>query len=160
MTSSINRGILTRIGADLASQLSGLAASASDIWMGVVATLFVTPQALRLAMKAQTLVDAATVAWDMNKGFRAILTLTASGHKIGNPTNLYEGATGSLQIKQPALGGPFTITATSAGWDTGWDFGTAGYPTLSTAASKNDVVFWEVLDATTPVIRATFHKAA
>jgi hypothetical protein len=161
MTSSINRGILTRIGADsgLSGMLASFTAAVADLWAGVANSLFVTPQVMRLALKAQTLVDGANIAWDMNRGFRAIVTLLASGHKIMNPTNLYEGATGSLQIKQDGTGGR-TIPANSTGWDTGWDFGAAGYPTLSTGANKTDVVFWEVIDATTPVIKATFHKAA
>jgi hypothetical protein len=41
-----------------------------------------------------------------------------------------------------------------------WSFGDAGAPTLSTGAGKIDLIHYVVLDATTPVIRARFDKAA
>lgn len=156
MTSSINRGILQRIGAGIGAAGSVAVATVQDIWAGVLNSVFITPLAMRQAMKAQTLTDATTVAWDMNKGFRGILTLTASGHKIGNPTNLQEGTTGSLQI----FPGAFTIAATSSGWDTAYDFGAAGYPTIVGGSGKRNMVFYEVVDASTPVLRCTFSAPA
>lgn len=153
--SSINRGILGRIGA-LGASVATAKASAQDILAGILDSVFITPLAMRLAMKAQTLTDATSILWDMNKGFRAKLTLTANSHKLANPTNLQEGTTGSIQIF-PAS---FTLAASSSGWDTGYDFGALGYPTLITGSGKRNMVVFEVVDAVTPVLRCTFSAPA
>lgn len=155
MGSSINRGILQRIGA-LGAPVAVAKAAVQDILAGVLDSVFITPFAMRLAMKAQTLVDAPSIPWDMNKGFRAKLTLTANSHKLANPTNLQEGTTGSLQI----FPGSFTLAASSSGYDTAYDFGALGYPTLITGSGKRNMIFFEVVDATTPVMRCTFSAPA
>jgi hypothetical protein len=81
---------------------------------------------------AQTLTDAATIAWDMNSGPQATVTLTASGHAMGAPTNLVAGAY-ILIVKQDATGSR-TMT-----WNAVFKWPGAVAPTLSTAVNAVDV---------------------
>lgn len=129
------------------------AATASDIWVGTNNTKFVTAAALTGAMAEQTLTDASTVAWNMALGFRAKVTLGGS-RTLGQPTNLIKGMTGSLQVTQDGTGSRTLAYAAC------WDFMSDGAPTLSTGANKTDIIYYEVTDAVTPKIRASFRKAA
>lgn len=129
------------------------AASVAQILGGTDNTHFVTALGLKGAMAAQTLTDAATIAWNMNLGFRAKVTIQAN-RQLGVPTNLQEGATGSLQVIQ-GTGGSKLLT-----YAAGWDFGSVGVPVLSTTAGKSDTIRYEVMDPTAPVIQASFWKAA
>lgn len=148
-------------GAPFLSTLSAvpLKAVAAEILAGVDDSKFTTSLGLKQAMQAQALTDASTIAWNMNLGFRAKVTLTGSGHTVGQPSNLQEGATGSLQIIQDGAGSR-TLASGASGWAACWDFRAVGYPTLSTAAGKRDIVYYEVIDAATPVISASFSKSA
>lgn len=62
------------------------------------------------------------------------LTLTASGWTISNPTNPVDGQGLVFQLVQDATGNR-TVT-----WDTAYDFGAGGAPTLSTAGNAIDVL--------------------
>lgn len=147
-------------GAPFITALGGLPgkAPAADIQAGVRDDEYITPLQLKNAMLPQILTDAATVAFDQSKGFRARLTMTpAVGNTrvLGVPTNLQDGATGSIQLKQPATGGPCSVTFNAC-----WDFGSLGAPTsFSTAANKTDMLYYEVIDAATPVLKCSFSKA-
>lgn len=82
---------------------------------------------------AQTLVDQATVTWDVSAG--AFATLTLGGNRtMAAPTNLVAGASYALKVAQDGTGSR-TLT-----WNAvfKWPSGTA--PTLSTAASAVDIV--------------------
>lgn len=81
------------------------------------------------------LTDAATIAVEADLGNDFRVTLTATGHTIGNPANPQDGQEIRLLITQPAAGGPYTVT-----WGSAYSFGASGAPTLSTAASKTDII--------------------
>lgn len=94
------------------------------------------------AVQNTVLTDASTVAVNaalcgISGNFR--LTLTASGHTIGAPTNPVDGQSVIFEIVQPASGGPYTVT-----WATGtgaYEFSTGlPTPTLSIAANARDYV--------------------
>ncbi|WP_374572503.1 hypothetical protein [Phenylobacterium sp.] len=128
-------------------------ATVAQILAGSDDSHYITALGLKSAMAAQTLTDAATIAWDMNSGFRAKVTL--GGNRIlGQPTNLQEGATGSLQVNQDGTGGRLLTYASC------WDFMADGAPTLSTGAGAKDKIYYEVVDAVTPVIEASFRASA
>lgn len=129
------------------------AATASDIWVGTDNTKFVTALAIANAMADQTLTDAATVAWNMALGFRAKVTL-GGNRTLGQPTGLVKGTTGSLQVIQDGTGSRTLAYAAC------WDFMEDGAPTLSTGANKKDKIYFEVVDAVTPRIEASFRKSA
>ncbi len=128
-------------------------AVASDIWTGTNNAKFVTAKALADAMADQTLTDASTIAWNMASGFRAKVTL-GGNRTLGQPTGLIKGTTGSLQVIQDGTGSR-TLAYASC-----WDFMSDGAPTLSTGANKRDKIYFEVVDAVTPRIEASFRKSA
>jgi hypothetical protein len=91
-----------------------------------------------LSPAVAVLTDAATVAIDATKGndFRLLLTTGVGGSRaIGAPSGLTDGQQFTVALTQPASGGPCTVT-----WDAVFDFGTAGAPTLSTAANAADII--------------------
>ena len=88
-----------------------------------------------LAPAVVALTDAATVLVNAALGNDFRLTLTASGHTIGAPSNPVDGQRIDIEITQPASGGPYTVS-----WNAAYDFGTAGAPVLTTTASKTDII--------------------
>lgn len=72
-----------------------------------------TPGGRTLAQAPQTLTSANPVAWDVNEGANARLTLTGN-HQIGGPDNLKDGLIYTLDVY------PATYTPT---WHAIWDFG-------------------------------------
>jgi hypothetical protein len=65
------------------------------------------------------------------------LTLTASTTTLGNPSNSVDGQVIKFRITQGS-GGSYTLS-----YDTAYDFGAAGHPTLSTSAGKVDILEFE-----------------
>ena len=85
-----------------------------------------------------TLTDAPTVVVNAALGNDFRVTLTASGHTVGAPSNPVNGQDITFLITQPASGGPYTVTwASGTG---GYSFGAGSAPTLSTAASATDMI--------------------
>lgn len=96
------------------------------------------------------LTDAATIA--INAALSNNFYVTLGGNRtIGNPTNLTDGMVINLVIKQDGTG---SRTGTFA---SKWDFGAAGAPVLSTAASKIDFVS-AYYDLASDKLLATFRK--
>jgi hypothetical protein len=89
----------------------------------------------------------------MSLGYNAKVTL-GGNRTAGTPTNPVEGRTYSLMLIQDGTG---TRTWTPAA---SMKFGSAGNPTLSTAAGKKDMVFMQCIDSVTPEFRCTFNKDA
>lgn len=79
------------------------------------------------------LTDAATVAVDASTGNNFFLTLTASGHAMGAPSNPTDGQQADFFIATGA--GGFTFT-----WNAVFDFGPEGAPTHTLTAGKWDWV--------------------
>lgn len=83
----------------------------------------------------QTLTDGANIAWDMDLGGSADVTL-AGNRTLDNPTNMVDGAIYRLRVKQDGTGG--RTLAYGAGYL--WPGGVA--PTLSAAAGAVDILLW------------------
>ena len=132
------------------------AASATDI-CGAAPNKAITPLVLATSAAFLNLTDAPTIAWEIAGGYNATVTLTASGHQVGAPTlnggGLYDGCPLCLELVQDGTGGR-TVT-----WNSVWEWGAAGLPTLQTAAAKRDLVFG-VYRSATGKIHATFRKGA
>lgn len=93
-------------------------------------------------MAVTTLTDAATIAWAAANAQKAKVTLGGS-RTMGAVTGAVEGATYLLWVIQDATGSR-TITWTTSGAGS-FDFGTDGAPTLTTTASKADLLEFEAL---------------
>lgn len=107
----------------IANQLLALAKTVSGLW-----TFTDTKNT------EQTLTDGATVNWDVHSGNVAKVTI-AGNRTMGAPTNLQTGGFYFLRIIQDATG-----SRTISSWNAAFSFGTAGAPTLSTTAAKQDTL--------------------
>lgn len=116
-------------------------AVAADVSVGTDAARAITPKALSDATVPQALTDASTVVFNRVNGVNANLLLTTgigSTRLIGAPMNPRDGDVLSIDITQPASGGPLAVT-----WNTGaggWDFGSLGVPGLATAAGATTTI--------------------
>lgn len=89
-----------------------------------------------------TLTDGANIAWDVSTAQKAKVTL--GGNRTMNAvSNAVEGATYTLWVIQDGTGSR-TITWTTSGAGS-FDFGTDGSPTLTTTASKADLLAFEAI---------------
>lgn len=96
---------------------------------------------LNPAETVQTLTDAGTIAWNMNSGAAAQVTLGAS-RTMGTPTNIRGGATYVLKAVQGA--GTYAIT-----WPTAvFKWPGAGTPVMSTANGAIDLYSFYSPDGT------------
>lgn len=82
---------------------------------------------------AVTLTDGASIAWNCSSQESAFVTL-AGNRTLANPSNMVDGGTYQLRVKQDATGGR-TLAYGSA-----YDWGVDGPPTLSTGANKIDIL--------------------
>ena len=95
---------------------------------------FMRPTGKNSAATEQTLTDAATIAWDMDAGAAAKVTL--GGNRVmGAPTNMRAGATYILMIIQDGTGSR-TITS----WNSVFKWAGGSAPVLSTAINAKDIV--------------------
>ncbi len=97
------------------------------------------------AAAKQTLTDQTNIAFDMDSGWNAKVTL-AGNRTLDNPTNVNEGAMGFIEVIQDGTGSR-TLTL-------GANYKTAGGAglTLTTTAAAKDVLFWAAISATEIVI--------
>ncbi len=86
------------------------------------------------AITQQTLIDQATITWDLNSGQDAIVTLGGI-RVLANPTNAVNGMVAILEIRQDATG---SRTITSWGSEITWSGDTA--PTLTTTPNRKDII--------------------
>jgi hypothetical protein len=92
----------------------------------------------------QTLTDGTTIStWDCALGQKAKVTLGAAGRTMPAVSNAVEGTTYYLWVIQDGTGSR-TITSWGSG-SGGFDFGTTGTPTLTTTASKADLLCFEAI---------------
>ena len=145
---SATAGIATVTSAGILSSVAF--AAASDVQTGTSTTSPVTPSALAGSAAFQTLTYGTTVNWNMQSGYNATLTLTASTSTIAAPTNIGAGINYTLLLVQDATGSRTTT------WNAAFDFGTAGTPTLTTTANKTDVI--SCLAASTSTLYCTINK--
>lgn len=107
-------------------------ASALEILIGSAADKFVSPDKFRTATAPVALVDAATIAVDLEAGRNFTVTL-AGNRTLGNPSNVQAGDSGTIYVVQDATGG--RTLALAGNWKP-----IGGPPTLSGDASKVDVL--------------------
>lgn len=110
-------------------------ASAAEAKAGVATTVVLSPADLANYVAPQTLVDAATVAFDVALGVNGILVI-AGNRTLGNPTNLKAGQSGLLRIVQGS-GGNHTLAYAS-----NWKVAGGAAPVLSTAEGDLDRLAW------------------
>lgn len=114
------------------------ATAGTDFVKPDTATNFTKHQYFGLA----TLTDGATISWDVSTGQKAKVTL--GGNRTMNAvSNAVEGATYLLWAIQDGTGSR-TISWTTSGAGS-FDFGTTGAPTLTTTASKADLLAFEAI---------------
>ena len=110
------------------------AATSAQVQNGGSTTNAVTPAALSGAQAFQVLTWGTTTNWNTQNGWNASVTLTGSTTTMAAPTNVVAGQTYSLLVVQDSTGGRLVT------WASAFDWGTAGTPTLTTGASKTDLV--------------------
>lgn len=121
-------------------------ATAAEVRTGTNSTKAVNPSALSGSAAFQTLTDAATTTWDLSAGYNARWTLAAS--RTLAVTNPIEGMTYTLLVTQDATGSRLVT------WPASFNWGTTGAPTLTTTASKHDVITLLCTNAGTPTFDA------
>ncbi len=126
-------GAVTAQSADIpnnAANTTGNAATATNLAGGATFPAYVAPKVVTLTFGASIAVNAAL-------GNIFAVTLTASTGTLANPTNPVDGQLIRVRVAQDATGG-WTLA-----YGTAYDWGAAGAPTLSTAASKVDILVFE-----------------
>lgn len=128
-----------------------LKAAASGFWAGSNDATFLTPKAIADAAARVSLTSGTTINTDCSVGRNFKVTL---GHNatFAKPTNMQDGVVYAWQINQPSSGGPYTGAFNAA-------FEFPSVPTLSTAASKKDLVS-AMYDADADVLVAGFRKGS
>jgi hypothetical protein len=110
--------------------------SAVTFWYDSTLTRWIAFNTANVAGAAniQTLTDGATINWDASLGEWAVVTLTASGHTFGAPTNMVDGKEYTLFVIQDA-GGSKTVN-----WNAVHKFpGGSASVILSTGANAVDM---------------------
>lgn len=130
---------------------AALKASASAFWAGTSDALFLTPKNVKDAAAWFAITSGTTPGWDTQSGVNARIVLNHNA-TFAAPTNLIDGWTYTLLIVQGTTGG-------TGAFNSIWDFGDAGAPTLSSGSGKRDLVVG-IYDATTTKLIASFRKGA
>jgi hypothetical protein len=104
------------------------------------------------AAAPKVLTDGATITPDFSLGIDFILTLTAAGRTLANPTNIKVGQKGLIVINQGGAGSN-TITA----WGGYWKFPGGSKPVLSTAVGAYDIISYAVV--TNTMIVCTYQQS-
>ena len=114
------------------SRLSGNAPTASPTFTGT-ASFTGTATFVKMVQIPVALTDGTTVAVDASLGNTFRLTLTATGHTMGNPSNSTDG---QMILFEITSGGAFTFS-----WGTNYVWGSdVVVPTLSQTSGKVDYV--------------------
>ena len=108
-------------------------ATAAQIRNGT-ASVLVTPANLESAAEEVTLTDAPTIAVDWSTFLNGVVTLTATGRTLGNPTNGEPGTWRLIDVVQDAGGG------NTLGYGTQYDTEDGETITLSTGALAKDTL--------------------
>jgi hypothetical protein len=85
-----------------------------------------------------TLTDASTIAVDMSTFINAAVTL-GNNRTLGQPSNPKVGQSGCIRVKQDGTG------SRTLAYHADWEFVGGTAPTLSTTASAEDLLFYQVL---------------
>lgn len=93
------------------------------------------------AMAEVTLTDGANIALDLSTGFDFTVTL-AGNRTLDNPTNTKVGQRGRIRVVQDATG------SRTLAFGANYEFANGTAPTLTTTASAEDVLYYDVISAT------------
>lgn len=118
-------------------------ATTADIRVGTQGLSALTPAGLYNAAVEVNLVDAATVAVDMNSFQNAALTMTSgvgATRTLGAPTNAKPGQTGRIRVIQDVVGS--RALTYHANWKR-----EGGAGPLTTTANANDYIYFDVIAA-------------
>jgi hypothetical protein len=133
----------------LVSVPAGTAEASVAEWRANTADRLLTTDIVYSAAALVTLTDAATIAVDMDAGFN--FTVTLGGNRtLGQATNQAVGKSGVIRIIQDGSG------SKTLAYHASWKFAGGVDPTLSTAASAVDLLYYTVID--TDFIHATLVK--
>lgn len=128
--SGLGTGVATALAINVGSTGAFAATSTAQAW---TAQQYVT---------LATLTDGANISWNVATGQKAKVTL-GGNRTMDAVSNAEEGATYTLWVIQDGTGSR-TITWTTSGAGS-FDFGTDGAPTLTTTASKADLLAFEAI---------------
>lgn len=127
-------------------------AAAADIFAGNDNSKAVTATALAEARRFRSLVDGASIPWNvLTQGYKVKVLLTPGSHTMLIPSGLREGDTITFTGINPASGGAPSII-----WPSAFKYGQAGTPVWPTANNAWAVVRGEVLSVSPLVIDAKF----
>jgi hypothetical protein len=125
----------------LSTDISGLSATASQVRAGTTTTAALTPGDTYNGLAEVTITYASSVAPDMGTFINAAITLTGD-LTLANPSNHKPGQTGRIRLVQDGTGSRL-LTAVGSYWKRD-----GGKPTLSTAASAEDYIYYDVISST------------
>jgi hypothetical protein len=89
---------------------------------------------------------------DLSTGINFTITTSVANSTLAAPTNAKTGQSGFIEITQDAT------TARSLTFASAWVFAGSTDPTLTSTASAKDVLFYQVLNSTGPVVYASLIK--
>lgn len=92
-----------------------------------------------------------TIAVDLDSGLNFTLTASSGNSTLGTPSNAKPGQSGFIYITQDTT--PRTLA-----FNAGWVFAGSTDPALSTTASAKDILFYQVIDDTGPIVFANLVK--
>jgi hypothetical protein len=95
---------------------------------------------------ALTWTSGGTTAVDLNTGINFTVTTSSGNSTLGAPTNAKTGQSGFIYITQDS-GTPRTLAFASA-----WVFAGGTDPALTATASAKDILFYQVIDDTGPIV--------
>ena len=136
----LNPGLKKITWSNFQTQMLGSAGTADQYRLNTPATLLSNNQVWSAADQV-ALVDGATIAVDMGTFLNASVTL-GGNRTLGNPTNTKVGQTGYIRIVQDATG------SRTLAYGSNWEFGGGVAPVLTTTADAVDILFYQVLSAT------------
>ena len=138
----VNAGVGLTGGGSLATDVTLAADFATAAqWRSNTDDKVLEPPAIWGAMAEETLLDGATISWNMQLGFDFVVTLQGN-RTMAAPTNTKVGQKGRLIIQQDGTGSR-TMT-----WNSVFDFANGLPPTLSTTASAKDYLYYDVRSST------------
>ncbi len=149
-------GAVTLVKADI-TDLGNATSSAAGLMEAATATEFrsdnqdeykaLTPRYVWDAADEEFLTDASTIAVDFSSGINFTVTLGAN-RTMGNPTNVKVGQTGYIRVVQDGTG------SRTLSWSSNWEFAAKTAPTLTTAASSEDLLPYIAISATRILVAA------
>lgn len=137
--------IATAIGllAPIASPVLTGTPSAPTAAEGTNTTQIATTAFVYQALTETTLTDDTTIAVDFDSGAKRLHKVTLGGNRtLGNPSNPVVGQTGRIRLIQDATG------SRTLAFGTNWEFVNGQAPVLTTTASHEDVLYYDVISST------------